>query len=133
MHCLWISQKSVASEDDVLGHDDVKTDVPPAKPCPVPGTTSPNAVDTVDTAAGTVLDSGQPPEYVTEIETVSPPTYVNVDTVEIDGKCKKSVTFGADLVMCKDDGVMINTCAQLDESILFTPDVLDEGDTEKSF
>ena len=41
------------------------------------------------------------------------------------------MTFGADLAMCKDEGLMINTCAQLDESISFTPDVINEGDMEK--
>ena len=82
-------EESVALEHDVLVHDDVKTDEPLVEQCPVHGTITSNVVETVDTAAGTVFDSGQPPGYVKEVETVSPPVYVNNDTVDTGEKHEK--------------------------------------------
>ena len=67
---------------------DVKTDEPPVEQCPVHGTIPPNVVDTVDTAAGNVFYSGQPPGYVKEVETVLLPVYVNNGTVDTGEKCK---------------------------------------------
>ena len=48
------------------------------------------------------------------------------------GKAKKTLKFAEVNSICQDVGYMISTCAQLDESISFTPDVIDEQDTEKS-
>ena len=120
-------EDSVQSEVHVVGrNDDVNTDEPPVESYPVHGTLPSNiddtVHDTVDTQGGnaTQFDSGQPPGKVIEAETVLPPVYVNeADNADSGEKWKKSVTFcdDVDVKKCNNDGFMINTCAQLDDTL----------------
>ena len=138
-------EDSVQSEVHVVGcNDNVNTDEPDVKPYPVHETLTSNiddtVHDTVDTQGGNVtqFDSSQPPGKVIEAETVLPPIYINeADNADSGEKWKKSVTFcdDVDVKKCNDDGFMINTYAQLDDTISLIPDeplVIDEGHSEKS-
>ena len=134
-------KESVALQCDVkLSDVQINKDEQPVEPCPVHGTEPHDAIDTVtDTGAEDVpvADMGQPPGNVkveaTSVETDSPPVYIKDDanlTAEGTEKKIKTVNFADKVDICEDKGVMINTCAQLDDTISDDTLVIDEGEKQ---
>ena len=131
---------SIASEYDVQN----KTDETIAQPCPVHGNKPPD-VDFVQ-ADLPVVDSGQPPGYVKAeaeaeapaVETALPGVYVKTNdgpTADSIQKNKRTIKFSELTSVCQDDSYMINTCAQLDDTILFASEdtlVINDALHEKS-
>ena len=132
-------KESVTLQCDLkLSDVQINKDEQPVEPCAVHGTKPHYAVDTVtDTGAEhiPVADMGQPPGNVKmealAVETDSPPVYIKDDeslTAEGTEKNIKTVNFADKVDTCEDKGVMINTCAQLDDTISDDTLVIDEGD-----
>ena len=123
----------VASEYDVQN----KTDETIAQPCPFYCNKPPD-VDLV-LADIPVVDSGQPPVYVkAEAEAEAPGVYIKTEdgpTADSIQKSKRTITFSEVTFICQNDSYMINTCAQLDDTISSASEdalVIDDALHEKS-